>query len=730
VRVIVASSKVSGRSGPGHGPDPGPGPGRCSRPESAAAPSAPWRLAVYLAIAAATLASGPAAPAGEDRAPREQARVQAILSGVEDRAVRRTLLDRFRRRKLDIEGLETAAAAAAGRGQVCQQAPAPGSAPEAPARAPGATGSARPLGATLDPDGASTTFRVFAPRAISATVHTYGEATTGTGKRTPMAVGPEGIWEASVRGANVGTYYDFTVDGPAGAGELFDRDRHLSDPYARANVNHDGRSLVVDGRFDWARTSAFRPPSIRDAIVYEMHVKDWTAHRSSGVTDPARRGRFLGLTDGAGTDRLMGHLTQLGVNAVELLPVHEFDNKAAPPGHINHWGYMTTHFFAPECSYATGDRRGEGVRELKAAIRAFHENGIAVILDVVYNHTAEGDQAGPVLNLKGLDNPYYYRLTQDRLHYMNGTGCGNELRTESPMTRRLVIDSLRQFAAEYRVDGFRLDLGASLDKETMFAIEEALPRETILIAEPWTADWSRKQWVKEDMRGRRWALWNDGYRDALRTFVNGNARRDDVITAAAGSCLWWAGRPVQSVNYLECHDGHTLHDLLAGDARKNRLSAVALFTSQGVPMIQAGQEFLRTKKGNDNSYDQDNEINWIDWTLKSKNRAVFDFYAGLIAIRKRFPALRHDDCLTDRDVEWLRPAGDHALGYLLRAPHSPGVLVLLNSHPTEWITCKLPARGAWPVLCNGELVALDGVLGTAAGDYRVPPVTGVILRSP
>lgn len=675
----------------------------------------------WVLVAVACVFAGAAALSGQEPGDDQVGQAQKILSGVPDRNARRTLLDRFRRGKLDLAGL-TAAAQAQGleaRQSSVEQAAAARPSPSVH------VDPERPLGATLAPDGRATTFRVFAPRAFSMNVHVFDRPAGGKPVTAAMQRAGDGIWEATVP-VGAGAYYDFTCDGPSGPGEKFDRDRHLSDPYARANVASDGRSLVVDPRYDWGKAAGFKAPKVEDLVVYELHVRDWTASPTSGVTDPKMKGKYLGFTD----RRLLSHLRELGVNAVELLPVHEFDNKAAPPGHINYWGYMTTHFFAPESSYATGTAKGEAVRELKDAIRALHEAGVAVILDVVFNHTAEGDNAGPVLNLKGFDNGYYYRLTADKLYYMNGTGCGNEIKSESPMARKLIIDSLKHFMREYRVDGFRLDLGASLDKETMIAIEKALPPGTPLIAEPWTADWNRRFWDKPDLKGHRWSLWNDGFRDNLRAFLSGEGKRNDVITAIAGSCMWFAGWPMQSINYLECHDGMVLADILKGDQKRNRLGAVALLTAQGIPMLQSGQEFGRTKKGNDNSYDQDTDVNWLDWSLKEKNRALFDFYAGLIALRAKYPALRQANCLSDSTVQWFRPDNEKALGYLLRGgAKEPGVLVLMNSDPSAWVSFPLPA-GNWPVLCDGERVALDGSLGTASGDYRVPPRTGVVLCTP
>lgn len=268
----------------------------------------PMRAPLVLSIAAMVLIGAGTALA---QVPDDVVLAQGILSQVQDRALRRTLLDRFRRGKIDLKGLQEAAG---------------GGAPMAPVSTPAVKSDPdRPLGATLHGD--ATTFRVLALRAFSMSVHTFREPKGGKGVETPMVKAEDGIWEATVKGAGAGTYYDFTCDGPQGAGEKFDRDRHLSDPYAKSNVASDGRSIVIDNAFDWGSTASHRPPAIPDVVVYELHLKDWTAHASSGVTDPKKQGKYLGLTE----PKLLDHLVELGVNTVELLPIHEFDNHAALP---------------------------------------------------------------------------------------------------------------------------------------------------------------------------------------------------------------------------------------------------------------------------------------------------------------------------------------------------------------------------------------------------------------
>lgn len=566
----------------------------------------------------------------------------------------------------------------------------------------------------------NTNFAVYSPDATEVKLHLFKKATDKTGTAFVMKKGTDGVWRFSVKGELYGTFYGYTADGPKGAGYLFDPERLLSDPYAFANVDHNGKSVVVDRKFNWTATR-FKRPASKDAIIYEMHVKDFTAHKSSGVTGP-NKGNYLGMLQGKGTGKVLGHLKELGVNVIQLMPIHEFDNNFA--GTVNHWGYMTSHFFAPECSYASG-KSGEAVKELKTLINGLHNEGFAVVLDVVFNHTAEGNHEGLPLNFKGLDNGGYYRLMDDRRYYWNGTGCGNEMRTENPMTAKMIIDSLKYWASEYKVDGFRFDLGTIIDKKTMQRVIDELPEDIILTAEPWAADWKRNQWGKSDFRNTRLSKWNDDFREKIRSMINGQTSRNDVMTVLAGSCFWWSAKPSESLNYLEAHDGYTLNDLFHGDKKKTRLAAVALLTAQGTPMIHAGQEFNRSKGGNHNSYDQDNNVNYIDWSVKEKNRDIFDLYKGLIALRKKYENFRHPVALNNQHLDWILPGNGNGVGMFLKGKDN--FVVLMNGDPNNWVNFKLPIGGAWQVVCDGEKVN-DAGLYTAEGDYNVPPTTGVILR--
>ncbi|MBI3039528.1 hypothetical protein HYY75_10885 [bacterium] len=387
---------------------------------------------------------------------------------------------------------------------------------------------------------------------------------------------------------------------------------------------------------------------------------------------------------------------------------------------------MTSHFFAPEGSYASG-KNGAAIQEFKEMVNGLHKAGIAVVMDVVFNHTAEGNEKGQPLNFKGLDNPGYYRLMDNPNLYWNGTGCGNEFRSENPVTRKLILDCLKYWVKEYHVDGFRFDLATIIDKNTIEAMISELPASTILIAEPWAADWKRNQWSKTDFRNTKWAKWNDDFREKVRSFIKGGGERNDLMTVLSGTCFWWTAKPTESINYLECHDGAALNDLLDGNKSRFKLGAICLLTGQGIPMIHEGQEFMKTKKGNDNSYDQDNEINWINWNTKKANEDIFQFYKGLIDLRKRHDNFKHVTPLNNQTVTWYQPGNQRAVGYLLKG--NPDFLVLLNSDSNDWVRFQLPDGNDWHVVCNGETVSVKGNLGTAKGDYNVPPIKGIILRS-
>jgi glycogen operon protein len=507
------------------------------------------------------------------------------------------------------------------------------------------------------------------------------------------------VYSMIVFGLNISEFeYAYRLDGPydPGRGLLFDKNNLLLDPYARAisgprewGAPRDARGLykarVVADDFDWGD---FRNPLIpmTDLVIYEMHVRGFTRHDSSGVEFP---GTFAGIQE------KIPYLKELGVTAVELMPVFEFDETLSAREHNGHmlldyWGYNSVGFFAPKASYAAGLEDNREGNELKRLIRELSNNGIEVILDVVFNHTAEGNEHGPVFSYKGFDNNVYYMLTPDGT-YFNFSGCGNTMNCNHPIVQQMILECLRYWVIEYRVDGFRFDLasilgrnedGSPMNKPPLL---QSLAFDPILgnvklIAEAWDAGGLYQ--VGSFPAWNRWAEWNGKYRDDMRRFLKGDGGM--AWTAAeriAGSHdmydLQHRGENA-SVNFITCHDGNTLYDLYAyqgkhnaangwdctdgandnhswncgaegetGDPDVNALrirmvknACAVLMCSRGTPMFLMGDEFCNTQFGNNNPYCQDNEISWLDWGLLDQNRDVFDFFKYMIAFRKKHDVIR------------------------------------------------------------------------------------------
>jgi isoamylase len=536
------------------------------------------------------------------------------------------------------------------------------------------------------------------------------------------------IWHVFVDDVRPGQLYGFKMSGDyaPSSGLRFNDARLLLDPYAKAvtgkfrNVDNlllaydpgagaqdlvpDTRdnsaivpkAIVVDDTFDWQDTASPNL-SLQQLIIYEVHIKGFTAHPSSGVADP---GTYLGFAE------KIPHLTRLGVNAVELLPVHEYylDDFLQAKGLTNYWGCNSIGFFSPESSYATGRSPGCQVTEFKTLVRELHRAGIKVILDVVYNHTGEGNQLGPTMSLRGLDNPSYYSLTgpaeEPQRYYMNYTGCGNSLRFDSPTVIRLVMDSLRYWVEVMGVDGFRFDLASVLGREDTGGFsasgsffdaasqDPVLNRHgTILIAEPW--DTGTYQVGKFPID---WSEWNGRFRDTVRRFGKGDAGQvADLGARLTGSADLYGddGRSAyNSINFITCHDGFTLHDLVSYNEKRNDANgesnqdgsndnsswncgaegdtddpavlalrrqltknfALYLLLASGTPMILGGDEFGRTQRGNNNAYCQDNEISWFDWAFVQRNADIVEFFSKAIAFTQRFPVLQQRSFFLGRDL--------------------------------------------------------------------------------
>jgi len=549
------------------------------------------------------------------------------------------------------------------------------------------------------------------------------------------------VWHIFLSGIKPGQLYGYRIDGDfePEAGHRFNPNKLLIDPYAKAiagtiqwsdalfgyTIGHDDADLskdnadsadylpkcvVVDPAFDWEGDTLPRIPWHK-TIIYELHVKGFTAGHPD-VPD-GQRGTYAGLS----APPVIDYLGSLGITAIELMPIHHFvaDRHLVDRGLTNYWGYNSIGFFAPDARYASSGLSGQQVAEFKNMVKAFHRAGIEVILDVVYNHTAEGNHLGPTLCFRGIDNASYYRLVADSpRYYMDYTGTGNTLNMMHPRVLQLIMDSLRYWVLEMHIDGFRFDLAAALARElhevdklgAFFDIihQDPVLSQVKLIAEPWDLGEGGYQVGNFPVL---WAEWNGRYRDTVRRFWRGDEEQvgDLAYRLTGSSDLYEHGgrRPYASINFVTCHDGFTLHDLVSynekhNDAngeenrdgtddnlswncgyegptenagvlelrgRQKRNFLATLLLSQGVPMLLGGDETGRTQQGNNNAYCQDNEISWMDWDIGQSGRELLDFTRSVIKIFRQHPVLRRRHFFQGRkirgseikDLTWFRPDG-------------------------------------------------------------------------
>jgi pullulanase len=518
--------------------------------------------------------------------------------------------------------------------------------------------SVQPLGAIYTPE--KTVFRVWAPTAHRVTLKLYDGPTGGRPRMVAMTKHRDGRWSTTLLGEWKGIYYTYTA---AGHDPRFDESRELLDPYARAVTAHNGRAIVVHDETPVADRPTF---PISEAVIYELHLRDFTIDPDSGIQ---RRGKYLGLTETnphltgrADIATGLDHLVELGVNVVQLMPIGEFHNDESNDRYG--WGYDTVHHNSPDGWYATERFDARRVSEVKRMIDALHRHGLRVTLDVVFNHTFESITKHHVYSFEGLVPGYYYRLKHDG-SYWNGSGTGNEFRTEAPMARRYILDSLKYWVTEYKVDGFRFDLMGLIDLETVKEIVRelrAIDPHLLLYGEPWAGGETPIEITgKGTQRGQGWAVFNNHFRDALKGnvfdaratgFIQSGFNLEAVKQGICGSIDDFTGSPLESVNYVECHDNHTLWDRLVISTADNasitdadrramdKLAAAAIFTSQGIPFIQCGQEFLRTKGGDHNSFDKLDAVNMVRWREKARHHDVVEYYRGLIELRRAHPSFR------------------------------------------------------------------------------------------
>jgi len=587
-------------------------------------------------------------------------------------------------------------------------------------------GSRYPVGAT--PDDGGTNFSMFSRHATSVELLLY-ELPNSPSPLQVVRLDPDVnrtffFWHVYVERLPEGYSYTWRVDGPNDvrrSGFRFDENRELLDPWARALTSDlwdrqraclavglsvpSMRAMVVRDKYDWEGDQPLNHP-LEKSVIYELHVGGFTRHPSAGVAQP---GTFWGVID------KIPYLKSLGITDVELMPVMAFDEqdvpeKVAAKGLRNYWGYSTHSFFCPHPSYCISPHEGTHLREFRDMVKALHAADIGVILDVVFNHTAEGGAGGPTINFRGFENETFYHLDpNDRSIYVDYTGCGNTVNCNHPFVADFIIDCLEHWVRDMHVDGFRFDLASvlvrgvdgnpSYNAPVPWSIEfsDVLSRTTI-IAEAWDA---AGLYQVGAFAGFRWSEWNGRYRDVVRRFVRGDGGLlGEVATRLSGSSdLYQAGGrlPINSINYMTCHDGFTLYDLVSYSEKHNEANGeenrdgtddnlswncgyegetrslpilrlrrqqvrnflAILLLSQGVPMLLAGDEVLRTQHGNNNAYCQDNELGWFDWRLTEKNNDMLRFCREMIAFRKRHPCLMRDRFLTGRarpgrlpDVTW------------------------------------------------------------------------------
>jgi isoamylase len=624
-------------------------------------------------------------------------------------------------------------------------------------------GTVYPLGATYD--GAGTNFSLFSE--VAEKVELCLIAKNGTEERITLDEVDGYVWHSYLPTVTPGQRYGFRVHGPwdPSAGHRCDPSKLLLDPYGKSfhgafdfsqalfsydlevaaddpaatgtppmldSLGHTMTSVVINPYFDWASDRSPNTP-YHETVIYEAHVKGMT-QTHPGIPE-AQRGTYAGLSHPV----IIEHLKSLGVTAIELMPVHQFlhDHRLLDMGLRNYWGYNTFGFFAPHYQYAANQNAGGAVAEFKTMVRSFHEAGIEVILDVVYNHTAEGNHLGPTINFRGIDNAAYYRLLDgDEKFYKDFTGTGNSLNARHPHTLQLIMDSLRYWVLEMHVDGFRFDLASTLarelhDVDRLSAFFDLVQQDPVvsqvkLIAEPW--DIGEGGYQVGNFPGL-WTEWNGKYRDTVRDYWRGEpATLGEFASRLTGSSDLYEAtgrRPGASINFVTCHDGFTLNDLVSYNEKHNEANGedsrdgeshnrswncgvegptddpeigtlrarqvrnvlATLVLSQGTPMISHGDEIGRTQKGNNNVYCQDSELSWMDWSLAEKNADLVEFTRKAIELRKKHPVFRRRRFFAGkpirtgeqvRDIAWLTSAGEEMTPEDWGAAFGKSIAVFLN----------------------------------------------------
>ncbi len=689
-------------------------------------------------------------------------------------------------------------------------------------------GNPLPIGGTHQ-QGDGVNFVLFSRNATRVHLEFYQNADDSTPTRVidldPVRHRTGDIWHVWVRGIAAGQLYGYRIEGPyqPEEGHRFNPHKLLLDPYARAISGvknwdflaargYDSSSKLTDlsistaddagttpkciftrDHFDWELDSPLKH-SASDTVIYETHVRGFTIHPSSGVAHP---GTFIGLTE------KIPYLQDLGVTAIELMPVLEFnENESQRLNPItgeklkNYWGYNPVAYFAPKQSYSLDGSHWRQTVEFREMVKAFHRAGIEVILDIVLNHTAESDELGPTICMRGIENSIFYMLQENqRRYYKDFTGVGNTLNANHPVVRELVTSVLRYWVMNMHVDGFRFDLASVLGRDEQGNIlqnapllegiaEDPILRDVKIIAEAWDAGGA---YQVGDFSTKRWTEWNGRFRDDVRRFWVGDAGMIGLFASrVCGSSDLYesSGKgPGSSLNFVTCHDGFTLNDLVSYKQKHNHANGesnrdgsntnysdncgvegpsqdpgvegmrerliknflLTLFISRGVPMLLGGDEFRRTQRGNNNAYCQDNDMSWFDWSLLEKNKEIHRFTRGMIAFRRAHRVLRREDFYTDADIKWFAPIGvtpdwadprQKSFACLILGPTEPDLFLLFNADngPIDFSIPALPAGKIWRLTVDTSRSAPDDLFDSGKEpsmqgqiSFRLEPRSSAIL---
>ena len=687
-------------------------------------------------------------------------------------------------------------------------------------------GSPLPLGANESEGGVN--FALFSRHANGVQLALFDQAADATPSRVidldPARNRTGDVWHVWVEGILHGQLYAYRVDGPyqPREGHRFNVNKLLLDPFATAisslpdwdfglargydlaaperdlvystvdNAGATPKCVFTQEHFDWQDDLPLRHPWSR-TVIYETHVRGFTIHQSAGVEYP---GTYRGLME------KIPYLKQLGVTAVELMPVHEFNEHQLPGTNPhtgkplkNYWGYDPVAFFAPNATYSSAGGLGQQTLEFKEMVRAFHQAGIEVILDVVFNHTAEGNEQGPTLSFRGIDNAIFYMLDSDKRYYLNYAGTGNTINANHPVVRDHIMGALRHWVVEMHVDGFRFDLASILGRDETGQLlsnaplleriaEDAILRDIKIIAEAWDAGGA---YEVGSFSERRWAEWNGRYRDDVRRFWRGDDGMLGVFASRiCGSADIYTNSgkgPEGSINFVTCHDGFTLNDLVSYRHKHNEANSennhdgtdanysdnygvegettdagiesvrkvqiknflLTLLISRGVPMLLGGDEFRRTQGGNNNAWCQDNETSWYDWSCLAKHKEIFHFTRGLIAFRCAHPILSKEQFYTDAEIHWFGPYGGtpnwtdpnaKQFACLIHEDEQHKLFLMFNAGTVtiDFGLPFLPSRAQWHLAVDTSHPAPQDIF--AAGEappvadkqcYRLSPRSSVIL---